>query len=94
VEDSDIIDVVIGVDEERAHASKRRRQHAPPDEEGVPRGADPAHEIIATIEDEQDGSGAVAVDLATADTVRYGEGEENRRLLDLRRPTRAPRAKR
>jgi hypothetical protein len=89
VDDADIIDVVIGVDEERAHVAKRRREHAPPDEEGVPHGADPAHEIIATVEDEQrDG---VVVDVATADTARYGEGEEDRRLLELRRPGRARR---
>ena len=88
VDDSDIIDVVIGADEERAQVEKRRRQHAPPDEEGVPQGADAAHELITTIEDEQ---GRVAEDLATAETVRYGEGEDDLRLTKQRRRARARR---
>jgi hypothetical protein len=94
VDDSDIINVVIGADEERAQVEKRRRQHAPPDEEGVPQGADAAHELIATIEDEQGdagGDGRVAEDLAAADTVRYGEGEDDLRLTKLRRRARARR---
>jgi hypothetical protein len=87
--DADLIDVVIGADEERAHVNQRRREHSPPEEEGVPRGRDVAHEIISTIEDEQQGGGGVVVDLATADTVRYGEGEEDRRLRELRQSRRS-----
>jgi hypothetical protein len=46
IEDEDIIDVVIGADEERAQVRKRRHEHAPPEEAGVPHGADLASEAI------------------------------------------------
>jgi hypothetical protein len=46
IEDEDIIDVVVGADEERAQVRKRRHEHAPPEEAGVPHGADLASEAI------------------------------------------------
>ena len=102
VDDEDIIDVVIGVDEERATARKRRLAHGPLDEEGVPRGADVGHEAVIAngggeakeaepSEAAAEHDGGVAADISLADTARYGEGEEDRKMA-MRAPRRPERS--
>ncbi len=86
VSDSDVINVVIGVDEEKAHARKRQHEHTPPVEPGVPRRVEPEspdapmtvapeQNVLEDEEDEQvrrmDGEGgSVEKAIGTADTAR------------------------
>jgi hypothetical protein len=88
--DDDIIDVIVGQDEERLHMAKRRLAHEPPADPGVVRVVVPASlstPIIVTpdldiVEDEErqriarlDGGGVVESELAMADTARYEDEE-------------------
>ena len=83
IDDSDIIDVIVGEDEEKAHAAKRRHEHEGPDVPGIPPTVAP-EQNVPEIEDEDDEDlrrarhldGGVEKELGTADTERRNRGVE------------------
>ena len=82
--DDDLIDVHVGADEEKSTQKKRRQEHRPPDEPGVPRHLVPeSPDVPVTVApdenalgaDDDDGrrgedDGEIEHDLGNADTLR------------------------